>query len=182
MKKTLITFLLAAAALIVGAGVAYAAQAAAPNEIAWGDAVADAIGAGVPAIKTTLTLAIMGVILKFAGPFGMFIRQGYVSQLVDRAVDFAFAATAGAQRGKVLDVNTLPEFMKNVLLYANGNFPWVLRFLIKHVKGLIEMALARIVNEIPAEFRYTPALAAQVEAETGGVKRAGGPLGALAGA
>lgn len=171
---------LGAAALALG-GVAYAAAAPA-NEIPWGDAVAEIAETAAPAVKDTLTILLMGVLLKFAGPFGMLVRQGYVSGLVDKAVDFAFGATAGAQRGKVLDVNTLPEFMRNVLLFANSNFPWVLRFVIKHTKALIEMALARIVNEVPADFRYTPALAAQVEAETGGVKRPNGLFGKLLGA
>lgn len=155
------------------------AAVANPNEIPWGDAVADVGASAVEPIKLTLTAIITGVLLKYAGPLGMFIRQGYISSLVDRAVDFAYGATAGAQKGKVLDVSTVPEFMRNVLLFANGNFPWVLRFLIKHVRGLVEMALSRIVADLPAEFRYTPALAADLEHAAGGIVKRPSPVSSL---
>ena len=164
-------------ALAAFASFALAAPALA-QEIAYGDAIADVGASVVEPVKTTLTLVIMAVVLKYAGPFGMLIRQNFVADLVGKAVDFAFAATLGAQRGKTLSAEQMPEFLRNVVSYANGHFPWVLRFVIKNVRGLVEKALARMVNELPAEFQYSPSLIAQIEHETGGVRQVRAPISA----
>lgn len=149
-------------ALVIGyawaPGALAAVAAVTPNtgDIPWGDAVAQVGDNFEPAVKTTLNMVIMGVLVKYAGPFGMLIRQSFVSDLVDKAVNYAFAVTLGAQRGKTISAETMPEFLRNVVRYGNTKFPWVLRFIIGKATDLLEMALARAVNEIPAEFKYQP--------------------------
>ncbi|GIK50368.1 MAG: hypothetical protein BroJett013_30650 [Alphaproteobacteria bacterium] len=140
-------------ALVCASAIAFVDPAAAA-EIAWGDRVAEAGDALKPIVDGGLTVVITGILLKYAGPFGMFIRQQYVSELVSRATDYAFGATFGAQRGKTLTLDQSNEVLNQVVRFGEQQFPWVLRVLIGGASKLMDMAIARM-PELPAEYAAT---------------------------
>jgi|GEM_PF-6418217 len=136
--------ILAAAAMVTPAAAA---------EFGWGNAVAT-VGDNIkPTLEAALTGVIMIVLVKYAGPFGMLIRQQFVSDLIEKAVGYAFAATFGAVRGKTLTVDDTHKVLGQVVKYAESNFPWVLRVLIGGATKLIEKSIARM-PEIAAEFQH----------------------------
>lgn len=147
MKKSSVFWGLTVAALVMFVGVAPAAAA----ELAWGDRVAETGEALKPIVDGGLTLVITGILLKYAGPFGMLIRQQYVSDLVSRATDYAFGATFGAQRGKTLTIDQSNEVLNEVVRFGERQFPWVLRTIVGGASKLMDMAIARM-PELPGEF------------------------------
>lgn len=121
MRYFILAALAAAVALCLfyPAAAAFAATAVLADgstivTIPWGDLVAGIL----PAAQILFMGGLLWVLSHFAPSLYAILRTAQVEQLMNRALDFAVNAVAGATKGKTLEIDTGNEVLKNALTYV----------------------------------------------------------------
>lgn len=128
---------------LAAAGIALAAEAPGVT-IPWGDWVS----AAAASMGETILMLVLSVVAwmsrKLPAGVSAMLKTKQVEQLLQRAVDYALNAVAGAAKGKTLDVNTGNEVLNVALAYAVDRAPAQLIAWLGGPEALQHMILARL--------------------------------------
>lgn len=121
------------------------AQAAAPAAVSipWGDWLASVLTWG----EKLVVLAAGAAVARWAPTF---VRSILTEQMLSQAVDYAFAAVAGAVRGKMADVKTTNALISVAIGFVEQNAPAIAA---KYGASLEANIIARLsaAGAVPAE-------------------------------
>lgn len=136
-----------ALALVVVAGAALAADAAAPAgttvSLPWGDALA-----GLLATTASIVAAVLSwVVGRFAPAI---IKTVLTNDVIAKGVDYALGAVEGAVRGKTADVRLSNTIVAAAANYIAGNYPTIAKWIGDNLQPLIIARLSAL-GVLPAE-------------------------------